>query len=330
MIAPPAALVRPLWEGPIDVVGDVHGEVQALQALLDRLGYGPGGSHPEGRRLVFVGDLVDRGPDSPAVARLVSTLIRAGRAQCVLGNHEFNVLLGSRKPDNFWFFGHEPDKLHPVLAASQKRATAREREEILELAGSLPLALERGDVRVVHACWDADMIGKARGETDVLTMYRRYKARIDEALGVLGVADDVHTKLAHQNRNPVKLLTSGLEEKAPRPFETNGKLRHERRVRWWHDYSDPVLCLFGHYWRTLLQGEADDDRLFVGVPKNTVLGGRAAMCMDYSIGKRWRERHERPGQPFRTQLGALRLPERVLIFDDGQQLPLLGPPGGCS
>jgi hypothetical protein len=320
-----APLVRPLFEGPIDIVGDVHGEIDALKNLLRTLGYSDGGAHPEGRRPVFVGDLVDRGPDSIAVVRLLAPWLQAGRAQCVLGNHEFNIQIGSRKPDNFWFFGHEPTKLHPAHAAGQRRATERDRQEILTLIQSLPLALVRDDVRVVHACWDAAAVEKARLESDVVALYRRYQRHIDEALAMLGVGDDVFIKMAHQNRNPVKLLTSGPEEKAPQPFETLGHLRRERRVAWWHNYTDPALCLFGHYWRTFLPGEPDNDRLFVSVPKNATLGGRAAMCIDYSVGKRWRERLDRPGQPFRTQLGALRLPERTLIFDDGERLPLLGP-----
>jgi hypothetical protein len=101
----PEPLVRQLFAGPIDVVGDVHGELGALRRLLGRLGYARDGAHPEGRRLAFVGDLVDRGPDTPGVLALVRRLVEAGRAQCVLGNHEFNVLRGVRKPDNSWFAG---------------------------------------------------------------------------------------------------------------------------------------------------------------------------------------------------------------------------------
>lgn len=51
-------------EGPVDIVGDIHGEIDALRSLMDRLGYGRHGDHPEHRKLVFVGDLCDRGPDT--------------------------------------------------------------------------------------------------------------------------------------------------------------------------------------------------------------------------------------------------------------------------
>ena len=78
--------IQSLHDGPIDIVGDVHGEITALNALIGKLGYTQDGRHPHGRRLVFVGDLVDRGEDSPAMVERVAGLVQAGRAQCVLGN----------------------------------------------------------------------------------------------------------------------------------------------------------------------------------------------------------------------------------------------------
>ncbi|MYR57130.1 polynucleotide kinase-phosphatase, partial [Streptomyces sp. SID625] len=73
--------------GPFDIIGDVHGCATELEALLGRLGY-TDGVHPEGRTAVFVGDLVDRGPDSPAVLRRVMGMVKSGTALCVPGNHE--------------------------------------------------------------------------------------------------------------------------------------------------------------------------------------------------------------------------------------------------
>ncbi|MFF7391222.1 polynucleotide kinase-phosphatase [Streptomyces scabiei] len=73
--------------GPFDIVGDIHGCAGELEALLDKLGY-VDGVHPEGRTAVFVGDLVDRGPDSPAVLRRVMSMVGSGNALCVPGNHE--------------------------------------------------------------------------------------------------------------------------------------------------------------------------------------------------------------------------------------------------
>ncbi|MET8579988.1 polynucleotide kinase-phosphatase [Streptomyces collinus] len=73
--------------GPFDIIGDVHGCSAELEALLTALGYDDG-VHPDGRTAVFVGDLVDRGPDTPGVLRRVMSMVRDGHALCVPGNHE--------------------------------------------------------------------------------------------------------------------------------------------------------------------------------------------------------------------------------------------------
>lgn len=100
-----AEVVRsPLWNnkrhetGPFDIIGDVHGCFDEAVALLRELGYevrddeaAPMARHPEGRRAFFVGDLVDRGPKSPAVLRLVMAMVREGTALCVPGNHEIKL-----------------------------------------------------------------------------------------------------------------------------------------------------------------------------------------------------------------------------------------------
>jgi predicted kinase len=103
-----ATIVRePSWNdrreltGPFDLVGDVHGCAGELRSLLTSLGYAlelddggraVGARHPEGRTAVFVGDLVDRGPDTPGVLRLVMGMVAAGTALCVSGNHEAKLV----------------------------------------------------------------------------------------------------------------------------------------------------------------------------------------------------------------------------------------------
>src|SRR5580692_8939166 len=93
---------QPLWNnlkrehGPFDIIGDVHGCFDELVELLGKLGYTeqPGGAwkHPDGRKLVFVGDLVDRGPKIPDVIRLVLESVNAGTALCVPGNHDMKFM----------------------------------------------------------------------------------------------------------------------------------------------------------------------------------------------------------------------------------------------
>lgn len=89
--------------GPFDFIGDVHGCFEELRELLLELGYTVTDDlqahHPEGRMAVFVGDLVDRGPDSVGVLRLVMNMVNAGHALCVPGNHDEKLkryLLGKR------------------------------------------------------------------------------------------------------------------------------------------------------------------------------------------------------------------------------------------
>ncbi len=91
--------------GPFDVIGDVHGCRAELEQLLTELGYTlerdaagrpASARHPAGRRAVFVGDLVDRGPDTPGVLRLVMGMVAAGTAFCVAGNHEVKLLKALR------------------------------------------------------------------------------------------------------------------------------------------------------------------------------------------------------------------------------------------
>ncbi|MFJ1989920.1 polynucleotide kinase-phosphatase [Streptomyces asiaticus] len=83
--------------GPFDIIGDIHGCRSELETLLGKLGYAlrrddlgrpVDATHPEGRTAVFVGDLVDRGPDSPGVLRLAMGMVASGAALCVPGNHE--------------------------------------------------------------------------------------------------------------------------------------------------------------------------------------------------------------------------------------------------
>lgn len=72
------SLRQTLPDTPLDIVGDVHGEWQALESLLHYLGYRENGSHPQGRRLVFVGDLCDRGQNSPAILEWFKSAHDAG------------------------------------------------------------------------------------------------------------------------------------------------------------------------------------------------------------------------------------------------------------
>jgi len=167
-----------LFDGPLDVIGDVHGEIEALTSLLGHLGYCSDGSHAEGRRAVFVGDLCDRGPDSPAVLDLVMDRVRRGLAQCVLGNHELNVLLGEPKHGNGWFFDRNHELANGEFLNS-RTATPERRAAWIGFLEQLPLALVRDDLRVVHACWDEAALSTLRGSLEKGAAYRAVHADLD-------------------------------------------------------------------------------------------------------------------------------------------------------
>jgi hypothetical protein len=323
------SLVGKLFDGPIDVVGDVHGEIVALHELRRRLGYDERGRHPEGRRLVFVGDLGDRGPDSPSTVEWVRSLVESGLAQAVLGNHDFNALHavagGEMKTELSWLFDEARPFHHHHHHVPQALVRGRRRDEILAFFAHLPVALERGGevpVRVVHACWAPDMIERLRRENDVIAFYKGEHDRIERLLSCTSI-DPHDAKLMHQNDNAVKRITSGLEGQSAEPILVNNKPRFEVRLPWWRDYHDATLCVFGHYWRTSLPGERKFEDLFDSQPRNTLVGPGGAMCIDYSVGKRFKERlRAGSGSGYVSSLAALRLPERVLFFDNAEPLPL--------
>ncbi len=349
-------LPAPLLPGPVDVIGDVHGEIDALRSLEFLLGYEPDGSHPANRRLVFLGDLCDRGPDSPAVVRHVAGLVAAGRAQCVLGNHELNLLRGARKPGNGWFFDGDHDREIGKFTQCTP-ATAADRSRCLQFLGTLPLALERTDLRIVHAAWHRpamDLLQDELAGAPLLEVYAAHGKAAEQWAAEHGIqaeaareyrqwgrqlADDSadvpllpgigrqdeHSQMA----NPVRVLTSGVERLADETFFASGKWRMVNRVPWWNDYLDPTPVIFGHYWRwataagAALYSRGEQD-LFAGIPSNAWLGpNRNAFCVDFSVGVRYRERPLPPGTPWRGRLGAIRWPERELLFDDGERLPLV-------
>jgi len=350
--AAPTRLIAPLADGPLDIVGDVHGEIDALEDLLAVLGYDPAGKHPDGRHLVFVGDLVDRGPSSPSVLQRVMQLVEAGRAQCILGNHELNLLRNVERHGNGWWVTPEQPLPHTEKVNSDQKPRFR---RFLE---GLPLVLERDDLRVVHACWQHEAIAELRrsGTRPVLDVYHDFIDGMRARWRSSGLADayrdewreygdrlrdpqcpppmlDAMARMDadHQMANPVALLTSGAEQPAEAPLWAGGKWRMVERVKWWERYTDatPVVC--GHYWRrySAVSKEMMDSYgpdLFAGIEPHQWMGARNNVyCVDFSVGGRYLEREE-GRQPFQCKLAALRVPDWQLVQDDGEAWDI-GPPG---
>ena len=148
-----------------DLIGDVHGCGNALCHLLTRLGYQrESGSyrHPE-RQVIFLGDIVDRGPRVREALYTVRHMVESGAAQMVLGNHEFNLLCyltpGRDNSHMNWLREHNPRSESQVKETlEQFEGHQQELDDYLQWLKTLPLFLEFDHFRVVHACWDHAMI----------------------------------------------------------------------------------------------------------------------------------------------------------------------------
>lgn len=169
--------------GLFDIIGDVHGCLAELQTLLGTLGYSVtwngtdvAVAAPVGRRAIFVGDLVDRGPRSPDVLRLVKSMVDDGSALCVVGNHD--------------------DKLKRHLSGKSVKPTHGLAETIEQLAAEPPefaremrdwldglishYVLDGGALVVAHAGLKEEMQGRASGAVRAFAMFGETTGEIDE------------------------------------------------------------------------------------------------------------------------------------------------------
>ena len=171
-------------KGPFDVIGDVHGCRAELEQLLDRLGYaidrdGAGrpvnASHPT-RRAVFLGDLVDRGPDTPGVLRLVMGMVAAGTALCVPGNHEAKLLKALR--------GKNVTRSHG-LDASMEQLEAEPAEFLAAVETFIDslvshYVLDGGRLVAAHAGLIERYQGRASGRVREFCLYGQTTGETDE------------------------------------------------------------------------------------------------------------------------------------------------------
>lgn len=150
-----------------DLIGDIHGHQDKLERLLVKLGYHTHAAayrHPLGRKAIFLGDYVDRGPAVREVLHTVRGMVEAGDALAIMGNHELGAIQG-----------HTPNRLggtlKPEWPATSKghQATlrafegrAKEWADWIAWMKRLPIYLELDGLRAVHACWDGVCIASLR------------------------------------------------------------------------------------------------------------------------------------------------------------------------
>lgn len=255
-----------------DIIGDIHGHAHKLEALLARLGYECLGGlwvPPAGRQAVFLGDLIDRGPEQVKVVDIVRRMQRAGHAQCILGNHEFNALgYATPVPDRPGTFArpHTPSKVaqHAEFLRQVGDGSALH-QDLLAWFRTLRPALDLGGLRVVHAWW-----------------HPPYVDLVDAALGN-GFMDDAFVLEAFDKCTPLYAamegLTKGQEIRLPEGHafdDHTGERRTKVRTRWWlreatcfsqvaivpddQTHAVPVHPLGEHFER----GAPPDKPIFVG------------------------------------------------------------------
>lgn len=212
-----------------DIIGDVHGEAVLLKKLLKELGYtkhSSGYSHPQ-RQAVFVGDFLNRGPEIWQTLKIIRQMTDAGNALAVLGNHEINAVLYHLKNE----------KKEPVLAVTGKRYLSvaqtvaefrnnpREWKEYRKWLRSLPLFLDLGRIRVVHACWKDSNISFLKENLPAGSIPKQVFRNL-----VSGHNLELSQAILQTTRGIHHILPPDL-----RIFDNRHRNHHFYRIRWWKE-----------------------------------------------------------------------------------------------
>jgi hypothetical protein len=275
-----------------DLVGDIHGHADPLHRLLDKLGYAEIEGifrHPE-RKMVFVGDFIDRGPQQREVLRLARSMCEAGVASAVMGNHEFNAIgWAAQNNDGRFLRSHsEKNTSQHAKFLCQIEEDSADHKNAVSWFRSLPIWLDLPGLRVVHACWHEPSRAALIPFLDEQGRFTETGIRESYRYGT-----DAHAA--------VEILLKGPEQRLPEGihfFDKDGHKREEVRLRWWDQeattfrkaalgldgredelpnsdlprdfrYRESTPVFFGHYWLN-------------GSPGITASN---AACLDFSVAK---------------------------------------------
>ena len=282
-----------------DIIGDIHGHADRLEALLHKMGYrhqAGAWRHPF-RAAIFVGDLIDRGPHQVRTLQIVRDMMDAGTARATMGNHEFNAIawatcdplndgdhLRTRKGAK----GKKNRQQHQAFLSDVGEDTPQHREWIAWMA-ELPLWIEEPAFRVVHACWSPPHV-------EAIRPHLRNETRLTPELV------DHASRKGHGMYMAVETLLKGEEVSLPGGtsfFDKDGHERHEVRTKWW----DSTLTTYRQACIGLSPETVPNDEI-VGralIPESdrpTFIGhywlnprtpmaprSRFVACVDYSAGK---------------------------------------------
>jgi hypothetical protein len=277
-----------------DLIGDIHGHADELKLLLCKLGYKDVDGvykHPE-RKVIFVGDFIDRGPKIPEVLSIVKAMVDNDAAIAVMGNHEYNAICFHYERAIGGHYRSHSIKhiLQHCETLSQFKSKQDEYNEYIQWFLTLPLFYENEDFRVVHACWDEN-------EIEFLQSKLTNNCLTEDLL-----AESVDKK--SELYNAIEVVLKGKELSLPNGEtfkDADGFERREIRIKWWinpkgRTYKDLSIQLennipdinvdsmpngntyygtnekpvfFGHYW---LRGTPEP--IFNNVA-----------CLDYSVAK---------------------------------------------
>ena len=142
-----------------DIIGDIHGHGTALAELIEKLNYKEQSGvyqHPE-RKAIFVGDFIDRGSEHKKALTICRSMVEQGSALAVMGNHEFNAICyATPDPEQSGTFLRKHSELnrnaHQAFLDEYPLGSA-EHKEAIDWFRTLPLFLDLGDIRVIHAVW---------------------------------------------------------------------------------------------------------------------------------------------------------------------------------
>ena len=180
---------QPLWNnlkhehGPFDIIGDVHGCYEELSSLLGQLGYkiengadGPKATAPDGRKAVFVGDLVDRGPRIPDVLRLVMGMVAEGTALCVPGNHDMKLMKKLK--------GRDVQMTHGLADSVQQldKESPEFKQAVIKFLDDLVshYVFDDGKLVVAHAGMKEEMQGRGSGKVRDFALYGETTGETDD------------------------------------------------------------------------------------------------------------------------------------------------------
>ncbi len=278
-------------EDKFDIIGDVHGRAQALEELLDKLGYEKKNGlwqHPS-RKALFVGDLIDRGSEVKQTLEIIKAMTDAGSALCIMGNHEYNFIgMFTTGKNGKPLRPHTERTLGQTKTTLESLSTEQERLYWRDWFMTLPLFFENKFIRVIHAAWFEKYLTSLK---KIFPQNRLTEDKLEEAF-------DKTSSLSQA----LRIILKGPEIKTPENVKVPGffNSNHETRVIWWKKPDNPTWenatflrtdikrPLPEEYFDNIAPYPPDEKPLFFGhysnpAPKPYIFGTNYT-CIDFAAG----------------------------------------------